>query len=95
LIAQKAYQGDPPTLRELIKRFCDLGCVERYLSGEMVTEDGVFRVRYLLNPQTGGFIVISDLEDDEIVMPSVVGGMERRLGIRSGYPSIEPPDYMN
>lgn len=61
----------------------------------MVTEDGTHRVRYILNPQTGGFVIISDLEDDEIIMPSVVGSMEHRLGIRSGFPSIEPPDYMN
>lgn len=76
-------------------RLCELGCIERDLSGTLITDDGECRVRYLLNPVNGCFCIISDLEDDEPLFPSVIGSIERRLGLRSGFPSVDPPDYIN
>lgn len=39
------------------------------------------RKRYLVNPKTKGWVVISDLRDDEYLSGQSVAAIERRLGM--------------
>lgn len=66
-----------------------MGCEERRTNQARIeAEDGqsVEGVRYLFNPETGGFVPISDLEDDESIPWSEVETWERRLGLK-----VPPP----
>ena len=69
---------------EIVSLFLQMGCEEQFTRRTKV-EDGdgeaVEAVRYLLNPETGGFMPIGDLEDDESVPWSEVESWERRLGL--------------
>jgi hypothetical protein len=56
----------------------------------VITNDGVFKVHYLLKDDD--FQVIDDFKDDERVPPSFVGALERRLSIKTGFPSLPPDD---
>ena len=38
-----------PTLLEVLARCEQLGCVKRELSGEIVTDEGVYKIYYVLN----------------------------------------------
>jgi hypothetical protein len=84
--------GAIPSLGEVIEKARQLGCVVRELTGEIVGPDGPFKVRYLFNPRTQGFVILSDMPDGEPVLPTTVGHIERRLGIVTGFPSAPHPD---
>ena len=58
------------------------------LSGELVCDDGVFRIRYAKNPTNDRFVIISEYTDDEVMTPWVIGNIERRLIIITGFPSL-------
>ena len=81
-----------PTLAELIKRCIELGCEHRILPGEVVTDEGSFKVHFLLNIANRDFQVIDDIGDNERVPPSFIAGLERRLGITTGLPSEPQPE---
>ncbi len=80
--------GGSPTLAECIACLEELGCKITELSGDLVSEDGVFRVRYALNPANGKFVVLSDHADNDRLTPWVIGNIERRLKLITGFPSI-------
>lgn len=75
-----------PSLVEVIERCEQRGCVKRQVSGEVVTDEGAFKIYYLLNTVTRNFFVISDYEDNERMPPSFRASLERRLGIDLGFP---------
>jgi hypothetical protein len=77
----------PPTARELIVRLEELGCVVRDLSGEIQIDDHRYVVRYVRNPENGRLWICSEYGDDERLSPSVVGSVERVLGLTTGFPS--------
>lgn len=58
-----------------------MGCVVAKLPGHLETPEGLLGVRYLYSPLTDDFVSLSDLDNDDIVPPSVLEGWERRLGI--------------
>ena len=75
-----------PTLREVLERCQQCGCIKRQLTGEIVTDEGAFKIYALENKANGAFITIDDIEDNELVPPSFRAGLERRLGITLGFP---------
>lgn len=58
------------------------GCEDRRIKTPIVTPWGEWSVRYLFNPRNGRTADISDLEDDEMIGPSVIDWLERSLDIR-------------
>jgi hypothetical protein len=80
--------GRAPTMLELVARLVELGCDIRNLSGEIVTLDGMASIRHAYNPRNRRFIVLPRLDDHEIVSPWVVGNVERRLGVETGFQSL-------
>jgi hypothetical protein len=65
-----------PTLLEVLDRCEECGGVKKQLSGEIVTDEGAYKIYYLVNT----------IEDNERVPPSVRESIERRLGITLGFP---------
>jgi hypothetical protein len=80
--------GGHPKLSQLVQRLKDLGCKVTELSAEMVGPDGPFKVRYALNPANGKFVVLPNLPDGEHLAASVVGNVERRLDLTTGFASL-------
>jgi len=80
--------GANPTLSKLRERLIELGCRIKDLSGEIVTQDGSCRVQFALNPNNGKFVVLPIIDDDETVSPWIIGNIERRLGIRTGFSTL-------
>lgn len=76
-----------PTTLAVIVRLCELGCVVRNLSGDIQLEEGTYAVRYVRNPRTSGLWICSEYEDDEELGPSVIGVIEKLLGVKTGFPS--------
>ncbi len=70
-----------PTVQRLIELFTAMGCEVRTLTGTLAGPDGAHNVRYLYNPESGGFVSLSDLADDERLPPSEIDNWERRLGL--------------
>jgi hypothetical protein len=58
------------------------------LSGEIVTLDGMASIRHAYNPSNRRFMVLPVLEGHDIVSPWVVGNIERRLGVETGFKSL-------
>jgi hypothetical protein len=84
--------GSWPTLGQLLIKAAEAGCTIRDLSGQVVTPDGPVMVRYIHIPGTAKYWIVPDIGDDELVAPWTVGNMERRLGIKTGFPSIPHPN---
>ena len=80
--------GKVPTLAELCERLKSLGCSIKELSGDMVTPDGTCRVVYACNPKNGKFVILPIIAVDEAVSPWLIGNIERRLGVNTGYPTL-------
>lgn len=69
-------------VRSVISLFIQMGCELREAEEEVVSGDGdVLNYRYLVNPDTGAFVAIVDLGDDEFVSAIDVAFWERRLGV--------------
>jgi hypothetical protein len=65
---------------DVISVFLQMGCELKNLPGKIETPSGDgLVVRYLLNPETGGFVELIDLADDESVSIDEVEYWERRL----------------
>jgi hypothetical protein len=75
-----------PKLWEVLERCEKLGCVKRELTGELVTDEGVYKIYYIINVATRDFVIIDEIEDNEAVPPSFRDSLERRLGITLGFP---------
>jgi hypothetical protein len=78
---------DAPTLVQLRARLEELGCQLRDLSGEIVTGDGTYRVVYVVNPSNGQYVTLPLLADDDLIGQYTIANIERRLGLRTGFPS--------
>jgi hypothetical protein len=76
-----------PTLAELRDRIRELGCELKDLSGEVVTDEGSFRVVYALNPANGKFVTLPLLNDWDLLGPYTIATIERRLGLITGFPT--------
>jgi hypothetical protein len=67
---------------DVLSLFQLMGCEIADLPHPIQSEGGEFiRVRYLLYPETGRFVPIEDLEDDEQIAAEEVEYWERRLGL--------------
>ncbi|MGH7112145.1 MAG: hypothetical protein ACREFK_17180 [Stellaceae bacterium] len=64
-----------------LERIIATGCVVLDLSGEFVGPDGPMRIRYARNPVTNTFYVFDDFAENDLLAPSTVANIERRLGI--------------
>ena len=73
--------GGHESLAKVMDRLRAQGCRITELSGEIVGEDGPFKVRYATNPKTGDFVTLPMVPDDAPLWPSVVMNIERRLGL--------------
>jgi hypothetical protein len=74
--------GEFRRVGEALSAFIALGCELRVAEATVHLDDGdVLNVRYLLNPATGAFVPLVDLEDDEQVSAAEVRFWERRLGL--------------
>lgn len=80
--------GGHATPEKLRARLKELGCDIKDLSGEIVTEDGRCRATYALNPQNGRYVVLPIIDEDELVSPWVIGNIERRLGVDTGFSKL-------
>jgi hypothetical protein len=59
-----------------------MGCELRTAEQSNVSPEGdVLNFRYLVNPDSGAFVAIVDLGDDEFVSAAEVAYWERRLGV--------------
>jgi hypothetical protein len=65
-----------------------LGCEVKDLSGEMVTETGARHVLYAFNPANRRFVVLPIMDGDGQLSPWHVGNIERRLGVKTGFPRL-------
>ena len=74
-----------PTPVTLAKRLAELGCEVRDLSGEVPSLEGGFHVRIATNPRNGRFVILPMLEESEAIAPWVIGNIERRLGLITGF----------
>ena len=70
-----------PTVQRLIELFTAMGCELKTLPGQLTGPDGTHPVRFLYNPENGGFVSLADLADDERLPPSEIDNWERRLGL--------------
>jgi hypothetical protein len=80
--------GGHPTLSRLVDRLRELGCNVTDLSAEIIGPDGPYKVRYALNPTNNLYDVLPNVPDDEPLSPYVIGNIERRLGLVTGFPSV-------
>jgi len=80
--------GNHPTLAALVEKLESLGCTISELSGEIVGPDGPFRVRYAVNPENGKYLVLPNETDGTRLSPWIVGNVERRLGLKTGFSSL-------
>jgi hypothetical protein len=80
--------GGHPTFARLKERLQELNCETQKLDGTLVGPDGEKTVWFAVNKGTGAFVVLPDLPDDEHLAPSVIGNIERRLGIETGFASM-------
>ncbi|MGL5117127.1 MAG: hypothetical protein ACRC7C_17565, partial [Beijerinckiaceae bacterium] len=69
-------------VRDAISVFVQMGCELRSLPGGMIGSSGErISVRFLLNPETAGFVELIDLDDDEQVTIDEIEYWERRLAM--------------
>jgi hypothetical protein len=69
-------------VRSVLSLFIQMGCELRTAEESAVSPDGdVLNIRYLVNPDSGAFVAIVDLGDDEFVSAGEVAYWERRLGV--------------
>lgn len=78
---------DAPTLAQLRARLDELGCESKDLSGEIVTADGTYRVVYVVNPANRRYVTLPLLADHDLIGQYTIATIERRLGLRTGFPS--------
>lgn len=78
---------DAPTLMQLRARLQELGCELKDMSGEIVTASGTCRVVYVVNPSNGRYVTLPLLGDDDLIGQYTIANIERRLGLRTGFPS--------
>jgi hypothetical protein len=80
LVAQR--RGHFWKVGDAISVFLQMGCELRQLPGEIETPDGErMTVRFLFNAQTGGFVELIDLSDDDSVSLEEIEYWERRLSM--------------
>jgi len=79
--------GGSTELAVLIARLVELGCQITELSAPIVGPDGPVRVRHAVNPANSKFVILPNVPDDERLAPSMIGNIERRLGLDTGFPN--------
>ena len=68
-------------LHAILEMLKTKGCTIHHLPGAMISPEGdVIKVLYMLNPETGGFHHLY-YDEGELIAPSELETMERRLGI--------------
>ena len=66
-----------------------MGCEVRLLPSQLLDDDGhPVSVRYVLNHETGRFVTLTDLSDDDRIPEHEVATWTRRLGIEIPLPPI-------
>ncbi|MCW5695168.1 MAG: hypothetical protein KIS96_00390 [Bauldia sp.] len=78
--------ANSPTLAELKARLEDLGCSITVLSDEITTPDGEYVVSAASHE--GRFVALPLVPDGERISPWVIGNIERRLRIKTGFASL-------
>ena len=80
--------GQLPTLREFLDAAIALGCDLVEVPG-VLGPNGPVDTCCLVGPPPSRIpYPLPGIEDDERLTPSLVGSIERTLGIRTGFPSI-------
>lgn len=77
-------------LKDVLERLKDRGCTIRELPYLIDGPYGPMKVRYIYNLNTGDFVVLDEYDDDEMIAPSAIANIERRLGIDLGFPKGSP-----
>jgi hypothetical protein len=69
-------------VKAILDLFVQMGCELRVAESDPRSDTGeISNLRYLFNPQSGNFVAIVDLGDDEFVSAGEVAFWERRLGV--------------
>lgn len=79
--------GAAPTLAKLRERLIELGCDIKDLSGHIGGPHGEYRVWYAYNPKNGKYVTLPLLHDDDLVGQYTVANIERRLDLKTGFPT--------
>ena len=79
-MAQWAHR-DWRRVASLIDIFVACGCELHELPEAVPSPDGFYKIRFLLNPQTGTYVSLSDLADDDSIPGDEAAGWARILGI--------------
>lgn len=83
--------GQAPTFVEYQAWACnEKKC--KITSGYMHGPGGMFSTITMTNPQSGKWVVAVDIRNDERLTPSQVAYFDRRLGLKSDFPSA---DWLN
>jgi hypothetical protein len=73
----------------IVDLFKERGCELRVAEPTVHLDDGdCFNARYLLNPETGAFVPLIDLDDYDKVSETELAFWERRLGITIPRPKL-------
>lgn len=65
---------------QLIEFFVLNGCVLEVLAGHLEGPDGAHPVRYLYSPKTDDFVSLNNLDNSDLIPPTIYENWERRLG---------------
>jgi hypothetical protein len=80
--------GQSPTLREFVDVAISKGCQVIEVPG-IVGPNGAVDGRCLVGPPPNRIpYPLPGIKDDERLTPSLIGSIERTLGIQTGFPSI-------
>jgi hypothetical protein len=80
--------GQLPTLRQFLDAAIAQGCQETYVKG-LLGPNGPIDARCLVGPPPTRIpYPLPGIKDDDPLTPTVIGSIERTLGITTGFPSI-------
>jgi hypothetical protein len=80
--------GQLPTLREFLDAAIAQGCEEIEVAG-VIGPNGPIDARCLVGPPPARIpYPLPGMDDDDRMTPSLIGSIERTLGIQTGFPTI-------
>jgi hypothetical protein len=80
--------GQHPTLRQFLDAAIAQGCQEIHVTG-VIGPNGPVDARCLVGPPPNRIpYPLPGIKDDERLTPTMVGSIERTLGIATGFPPI-------